>query len=246
MVVAMLPLPALPAASNDYNQMRIAAINKCEAINPREHQSGLFFNPDGYRSYFKRSQCFQSAAVTFRDASLCARVRQRRSLFSSSWGYSESNCEKLVGKAIVKDREVIDRMREDYEKGHVELSDFTIERNGNGRDIDIIPTFSGAGGHGYNLVFEIINENPATPAVLLKESGFYLEGSSNNIRIYVPQEEIKRRFSGFSLDRHWQVRATLVYLTGTGSYNGKWSDAFIDSRFPESARTQTMTKEIHF
>ena len=167
-------------------------------------------------------------------------------MFSSSWGYSESNCEQLVGKAIAKDREVIDQMREDYEKEHVELSDFTIERNGNGRDIDIIPTFSGAGAHGYNLVFEIIDENPATPPVLLKASGFYLEGSSNNIRIYVPQEVIKKRFSGCSLDRSWQVRATLLYSTGTGSYNGKWSDAFIESRFPESARTQTMTKEIHF
>ena len=34
---------------------------------------------------------------------------------------------------------------------------FRIERNGNGRDFDIIPTFTGAYGHGYQLIFEILD-----------------------------------------------------------------------------------------
>jgi hypothetical protein len=245
-IALMMPSPGIFANGNDYEEQRVQAVQNCEVIDPREHQSGLFFNPDGYRSYYLQSQCFQSAAITFRDIGLCEKVRQRRALFSSSWGYSENNCAKLVEKAITDDRRVIDQMRADYEQGHVSLSDFTVERNGNGRDIDIIPTFSGAGKHGYRLVFEIISEDASLPPVLLKSSGFYLDGHSNNIRIYVPQAEVRRRFTGFSMDRPWQVRATLVYTTGTGSYGGKWSDAFIESRFPERARTQVMVKTVNF
>lgn len=244
--ITLLLLPGLSAANNDYDQQHAAAVRTCEAINARESQSGLFFNPDGYRSYYLRSQCNQKAAVKFRDIKLCAKVRQRRALFSSSWGYSKSNCRKKVGEEITKDREAIDRMKKDYEQGHVRLSDFRIERNGNGRDFDIIPVFTGTGAHGYLLVFEIIREQSGAPPVLLKASGFHLEGETNRIRMYVPQQDIRKRFPGFALDKTWQVRATLVYSIGTGSYRGKWSDAFIESRFPVSARTQILMRESLF
>jgi hypothetical protein len=55
----------------------LAAVAPCEANDPRDYQSGLLFNPDGYRSYFVSSECFQRVAREFRDASLCAQVRQR-------------------------------------------------------------------------------------------------------------------------------------------------------------------------
>jgi hypothetical protein len=245
-VLALLLLPGLSAASNDYDRQLAAAVGACEAVKAREYQTGLSLNPDGYRSYYVRSQCYQNAAIRFRDIRLCAKVRQRRAWFSSSWGYSKSNCEKRVGEEIAKDRESIDRMKREYEQGHVRLSGFRIERNGNGRDIDIIPEFSGTGAHGYELVFEIIREDPGLPPVLLKASGFYLDGDSNKIRIYVPQQDIRKRFPGFALDKSWQVRATLVYSIGTGPYSGKWSDAFIESSFPVSARTQMLMREIRF
>ena len=245
-VFALVLLPGLSAASNDYEQQHAAAVRTCEAISSREHQSGLYFNPDGYRSYYLRSQCIQNAAVKFRDVKLCARVRQRRALFSSSWGYSESNCKKKAEEAISKDREAIERIKKDYEQGHVRLSDFRIERNGNGRDFDFIPDFTGTGAHAYMLVFEIIPEDSGLSPVLLNASGFYLEGETNNIRIYVTQDEIRKRFQGFSLDESLQVRATLVYSIGTGSYSGKWSNAFIESRFPVRTRTQILVREVRF
>ena len=245
-VFVILLLPGFSAANNDYMQQHAMAVSACEAIGAREYQSGLALNPDGYRSYYLRSQCDQKAAIKFRDTKLCAKVRQRRALFSSSWGYSKSNCKKLVEEGIAKDRDAIEQMKKEYAQGHVRLSDFRIERNGNGRDFDIIPEFSGTGAHGYKLVFEIIRDGSGLSPVLLKDSGFYLEGSTNNIRIYVPQQDIRKRFPVFSLDESWQVRATLVYSIGTGSYNGKWSNAFIESRFPESNRTQIMMKEVRF
>jgi len=245
-VIACLLQPGLIAANNDYERQRALAVSACEAIKSREYQSGLALNPDGYRSYYVRSQCYQKVAKKFRDSRLCAMVRQRRSLFASSWGYSKSNCKKLVREGIAKDREAIDLMKREYGQGHVRLSDFRIERNGNGRDFDIIPEFSGTGAHGYRLVFEIIRDDPGLPPVLLEDSGFYLEGDTNNIRVYVPQQDIRKRFPGFAPDAYWQVRATLVYSIGTGSQNGKWSDAFMESRFPVSSRTQVMMKEIRF
>lgn len=243
---ACLLLTGIAAASNDYESRHAIAVTACEAINAREYQSGLALNPDGYRSYYLRSQCYQKAAIRFRDPELCKKVRQRRALFSSSWGYSKSNCEKEVEEGITKDRAAIEQMKRDYQQGHVRLSGFRIERNGNGRDFDIIPAFTGTGAHGYRLVFEIIPDDPEIPPVLLEDSGFYLQGNTNNIRLYVPQQEIRERFPGFALSKPWQVRATLVFSVGTGSYRGKWSDAFIESHFPASSRMQTLMKEIHF
>ena len=78
------------AFPSGYTELRMAALKQCQAIDPADYQSGLFFNPDGYRSYYVRSECFQKTAVQFRDEALCAEVRQRVSLLSSSWGYSRN------------------------------------------------------------------------------------------------------------------------------------------------------------
>ena len=91
-------------ADNDYPARKAAALKKCEAISPTESQSGLLFNPDGYRSYYVQSQCFQEAAAQFRDLSTCDRVRRRWSLFWSSWGVSMPQCRKLVSQGIEADR----------------------------------------------------------------------------------------------------------------------------------------------
>jgi hypothetical protein len=249
-VFAVLALNGLSASGNpllnDYDALRAAAISHCQAVDADEYQSGLLCNPDGYRSYYVRSQCYQQAAITFRDMELCDLVKRRRALFSSSWGYSKSNCRKLVSEGITQDREAIDRMKNGYQRGHVHLAGFRIERNGNGRDIDIIPEFSGEGAHPYVLRFELLREDPAASPVLLDVSGFSLSGGADKIRIYVRTTDIRQRFPGFSLGQHWPVRATLVYSVETGSYRGQWSPVFIESRFPVRARTQTLTREIRF
>jgi len=250
LVFAVLALGGLSASGgplvNRYDALRAAAVSKCQAVDAGEYQTGLFFNPEGYRSYYARSLCYQNAAIMFRDIELCVRVRQRRALFSSSWGYSGSNCRKLVSEGIAKDREALDRMKQDYEQGHVQLANFRIERDGNGRDIDIIPEFSGSGAHVYELRFEILREDSAAPHVLIDASRFSLKGAVDNIRIYVRTADIRRQFPGFALNQTWPVRATLVYSAGTGSQNGQWSPAFIESRFPVKQRTQILTREIRF
>ena len=233
------------AAGNLYVEQRAAAIKICEAVDPKEYQSGLLFNPDGYRSLYRRSACFQDAAVMFRDEALCRQVKERRSFFSSSWGYSEKRCRQLVAEGLAADRKTLEELRSSYGKGAVRLRDFRIERNGNGRDFDIIPVFDPGYPHGYMLRFEIIDTEDRDGAVLLDYSGFHL-GANNNIRIFVRQEDIRKRFVQFELDRIYRVRGTLTLSIGYGGQSGMRSDAFIERVFPAAERSRFVEKDVRF
>ena len=234
------------SSANDYAEQRAAAVKNCRAIDPKEHHTGLIMNPEGYRSYYVRSACIQRTAVKFRDPELCEEVRRRRALFSSSWGYSEKNCRELVQAGIRKDGETLDAMKREYDRGHVRITDFTVERNGNGRDYDIIPRFAGEGAHGYRLQFAILPDEPGAAPVPVHASGFYLRGSENNIRIFITQAELRERFPAFRPENRYTVRATLTLSTGHGSQAGRWSDAFIESHFPIASRSRHLEKDIDF
>ena len=235
---------AVAAAGNLYVEQRAAAVKQCEAIDPGEYQSGLLFNPDGYRSFYLRSSCFQRAAALFRDEALCKPVKERWSFFSSSWGYSEKRCRRLVAEGLEADRKVLEELRARY-KSAVRLRDFRIERSGNGRDFDIIPSFDPGYPHGYMLRFEIIDTEDRDGAVLLDSSGFHL-GANNNIRIFVRQEDIRKRFLPFELDRIYRVRATLTLDIGYGGQSGMRSDAFIERVFPAAERSRFVEKDVRF
>lgn len=234
--------PGASSAANNYVELRAAAVKRCEAIDPAEYQSGLAFNPDGYRSYYLRSQCLQRAAVMFRDESLCRRVRERWSLLSSSWGYSSKRCRQLVAEGAAADQKALGEIKSRYQEGAVQLRDFRVERNGNGRDFDIIPEFDPGYAHGYELRFEIVD---AGGDVLLDSSGFHL-GGNDKIRIFVRQADIRARFPRFEPGRGHRVRATLVLDVGYGSQRGRWSDAFIERVFPLAERSRKLTKEATF
>ena len=127
----------------------------------------------------------------------------------------------------------------------MQLRAFQIEPNGNGRDFDIVPVFSGGYAHSYLLTFEILDARNTGAPVLLHSSGYYLD-SRSNLRIYVRQEDIRKRFSGFALNRPYQVRATAVLEVGTGGSTGYWSDAFIERVFPIRDRSQSITIQTVF
>jgi hypothetical protein len=241
--ILLLWCTSFARAANDYAARKAAALQRCEAISPSASQSGLLFNPDGYRSYYVQSQCLQEAAVQFRDISICDRVRRRWSLFSSSWGISTAQCRKLVSKGISEDTTELEIEKKTYAGHAVRLRSFHIERNGNGRDFDILPEFSRGLGHGYHLVFEIVDAVPQP--VLLHSDGYYIDPNSK-LRVFVRQAEVRARFPEFELNHPYRVRATMVLSTGIGGASGYWSDEFIESVFPVAQRLQTMTIESRF
>ena len=225
-----------------YDESRSAAVSRCTTIDPAEYQSGLTFNPDGYRSYYVRSECFQRAAVEFRDESLCAHVKERHSLMFSSWGYSPKHCRQLVEEATAADRRDLEEMERRYTSGAVRLLDFRLERNGNGRDFDIIPSFGGEYAHGYVLRFEIIPPTGNKAPVVFHSLGYYVAGNSN-LRIFVRQSDLRKTFPELALDHPYTVRATMVLDVGK---QGRWSDAFVERVFPTRARSQSVEREVRF
>jgi hypothetical protein len=246
LVLSILGLCASMAyAADAYDTERAAAVRKCVDTDPEAYQSGLLFNPAGYRSYYLRSACFQTAAVEFRDASLCERVRQRHSIVMSSWGYSPANCQKLVAEGVAADRRELGGAKERYLQGGMRLRSFRIARNGNGRDFEIIPEFTGRDGHSYALTFEIVGLSPAFPPVTIHSSSYYVDPSSA-LNIFVRQTDIRARFPPFAAGRPYHVRATAVLNVGTGGSNSHWSPAFIERVFPIRERSQSMTIETIF
>jgi hypothetical protein len=244
LLVCLFLQPLWPAGwASDYAQRKVAVQQHCEAIDPGESQSGLAFNPDGYKSYYVQSECFQNAAIQFRDGALCDRVRRRYSLFWSSWGVSLGQCQKLVAQGVAADRAEIEGVRRSYLAAVPQLKSFRVERNGNGRDFDIVPEFTAGYAHGYMLTFEIaeVQQQP----VLLHSDGCFIGGDSR-LRIFVPQAEVRARFPGMELNHVYKVRATMTLSMGNGGLSGYWSDAFLESVFPARERTQSLTIESRF
>jgi hypothetical protein len=236
-------LLASEAAALDYAEARSKAVLACEAISSSESQSGLLFNPDGFRSYYVRSKCFQDAAVLYRDVTLCDQVRERRSLLFSSWGYAPARCRQLVTQGEARDRAELEKLKRAYAAGGIRLRDFRIERNGNGRDIDIIPILTGTYAHGYTLTFEILPGSGAPQ--LLYTTGSYLDEKSD-LRYYIPQATIRQRFPAFALNRSYTVRATVTLDVGFGGQSGYWSPALIERVFSARERTHSMSKVAAF
>jgi hypothetical protein len=130
-------------------------------------------------------------------------------------------------------------VKQRYVEGGMRLRSFRIERNGNGRDFDIIPEFSGSYGHAYSLAFEIVDSNAS---VALHRSGYFVDPSSP-LRIFVRQSDIRQTFPTFTLGRPYRVRATSVLDVGNGGLSSHWSDAFIDRVFPLRERSVDHTRD---
>lgn len=108
----------------------------------------------------------------------------------SSWDISTRQCRKEAEAGLGKNRAEIRALRTDYEQGRIALVEFTVERNGNGRDFDIIPSFQGTAPQSYTLSFSLVD---SALTAEFHSSGYYLRGAGDRIRIYVPTNFPGRR-----------------------------------------------------
>jgi hypothetical protein len=233
------------AFSEWYVTHRAAALQKCESIDPDDYQSGLAFNPDGYRSYYKRSECLQSAASTYRDESLCKDVKERWTLLWSSWAISGKRCRELVAEGLDKDRPFLEKIRGDYAARPSRLVDFRFQNN-NGINYGIFSKFEPRGfEYRYTLRYELVAPDaPGGAALLAAYTGPFGNGSS--IGLGVTAADLRQRFPAFTPGRSYPVRATFVLEVPNGGGSLMWSEAFIEKYFPRSTRTQVLEKEISF
>ena len=179
----------------------------------------------------------------FRDVTLCDRVRQRRSLLWSSWGYSPANCRTLVNRVVEADRLEIEGIRREYLAGAMVLRDFRVERNGNGRDYDVIPVFEGTRGHGYTVAIEILPSG-GTP-IVIHADGYFVDPRSA-LRLFIRLQDIKARFPAFESGRAYQVRATAEFTLPAGGGSRFMSPAFLERLFPLRERTRSVARDIRF
>jgi hypothetical protein len=237
-------LSPLSASDYDYSTLRQSAVAACDKIDLSKHETGLWMNPDGYRSFYVRSECLQNVAIQFRDQALCSQVRRRWSLYSS-WGISTAQCRKLVNEHVAADRTELEQLKQAYAANSaMHLDSLRVERYGNARgDYDFLPIFSGSYAHGYTITLEILPPNQ--PAVLIHKDGYHID-SASNLRLFVRQADIRARFPDFQPNRIYQLRATVTLALPVGTMNGYWSDAFIEGIFPFRERSQSLTIEAEF
>ena len=242
-VAVAWPLFAIAQSPPTYEAARAAALKSCEAIDASAYRTGLALNPDGYRSFYLRSECLQRTAVRFRDAASCDRVVRRRALFSSSWGYAPQNCRALVDKGIEEDRREIAELRQRFLSAAMVLRDVNVLRNGNGRDYDVKPVFAGASGTGYIITVEIAA--PDGRAVPIHTNGYYADPRSE-LTLFIRREEIATRVPAFVAGRAYQVRVTTTYALPAPSDARFMSDTFLEAAFPRRERERTITRDVRF
>lgn len=223
-------------AQADYHERLAGAKARCEAIPRTKSHTGLWFNPRGYRSYFERSMCYQGLALNFRQPALCRKVRQRHSLFGSSWGYSRQNCSKLVREAITQDAASIEKLRDAYRHNPVQLIEVTVRQDGNGRDIDVLPVFSAGTRQTYRFSAFIVDARGKRHRLV--EQTFRLGQAKPSIVLFVKREQVIRAVPGFgpSASQLWAFELELAPPVGRG--NALWPPAWLENLWPRAQRVQ--------
>ena len=244
LLAAMLLSSSFCMAAVEPEMLLTQAIERCEQFGPREYESGLLFNPEGYRTYFRRSACLQRIAVEFRERQLCQRVRRRFSLFGSGWGYSRDNCEALVDAELVSDESALRAKRDAYLVGPVRLASVELVGNGNGRDYDIIPQFEDGFPHPYSLQFALIDERGIDHVI--HEWSSYLRGSNDNVRLYLPRQDLLERLPDLEQGREYPLRVRLTLAIGRGGVGGWLREDTIESVFPLAERVQELVTVVVF
>lgn len=235
--ILLLIAASVAVVAEDFEAERQRAVTTCMQIDADAYQSNLWLNPAGYRGYYERSRCLQQAAIEFRDRDICNDVKELFALLSSTWGYSESNCRKLVEEKLVNDKQALQDLKRRYMDGPVRLLSIRIEQNGNGRDYDIIPSFSDGWSTGYHLTIAVVDGSRVVPVL---NHGGYVEGAGTRLRLYLPRRDLVARFADVEFNRSYPLRVMMTLSIGTRKADGWLRQDVIDEVFPLPERQQVL------
>ncbi len=224
------------SALASYNERLQSGIAECEAIPAFESHSGMWLNPEGYGAYWGRSACYQKVATEFRDISLCDRVYRNYSLFSSSWGYSRENCRVLVAGVQREDVAELQKLKAAYNTGPVVLVDVLLQKNGNGRDVDVIPEFSA--GHAGSYILTLFLVDDAAKKFEITSNSFYLGDGKSDINWYIPRETILAAMPHFDDSAEYAVVINIEFSLPLGRANGVWPETWPEQIWPVKERRQ--------
>ncbi len=183
---------------------RAADVARCEAIDPEESVTGLLFNPPGRKTKFVRSSCLQRLAVRYRDASLCAQVRERTSVFFDGSAISRAACQARVAEAARTDAPVL---IQDIHR----LAEVAFFGNGNGRDMDIHIGFSGAYAHRYALTVAMLDE-AGTGSRILDSRERHIGAHTSTLRLLIRAEQMAEAARALAVTPPYRFRITLALV----------------------------------
>lgn len=231
LLVANLISPVSVAADREARFQHGAAL--CEAIPADAYETGLLFNPDGHRSYFKRSRCLQQLAVEWRAGALCEQVRTRRSMFFSGDAISATACRQLVNEQLRKDQEQVQAIDPETFHQLVEVAFSQPPYAGDGLMIQIKTRGSHPGT--YRLVIEALLSG--TDTRVLAEYSQPLGTAPHELTRFILANQLRSVFGPLSPGQRLQMRATLTLPPRSHK------DHFVLTLTPETARRSSLENQ---
>lgn len=192
-------------ATDRFGDRKARRLARCMAIPANEYSTGLLFNPSGYQTMYHRSQCLQDLAVDERDRALCDEVRERRSLLFDGSGVSPAHCRDLVAARMAADTKDLEAL----DAGAIHrIETLAIERDGNGRDFDLVVTTSGSLSTGYELRIVARDESGASIEIFSNDGN---PGASGSRRIFLLRAaELAEKLGKDWAAKTWTIVATLA------------------------------------
>ena len=185
-------------------ELKAAEVGRCRSIDPEAYATGLLFNPAGKKTFYKRSSCLFELARKYRDASLCAEVRERKSMFFDGSAFTRASCEQSVREALAGDpaREISDIKR---------LAEARWFRNGNGRDLDLHVQMSGSYPHRYGLTVLMLGDDDEESRVLWRDA-YGLRGRDHQLRVRIPGPDMAAAADALGVQPPYRVRVTFALV----------------------------------
>ena len=174
---------AVAADDHSLQQLSEHGRARCKAIPRDRYFTGLIFNPEHLETGYERSRCFQELAEQLRDRQLCRLATERKSWFFDGSGISPKACKANLEEGIRQDRMAAGRVQSPQR-----LVDLVLNRDGNGRDIDVHVLTSGGAAGSYWLTLSVIDADGVEQVV---RQGWQPMGSADTaLVVFIRRESL--------------------------------------------------------